>query len=180
MTNDIVLNRIISIISLFISCAALFISCSSHQGEKFNITVSSIDGECIYVDAVDTIAGNTASIVLHLRIINNSKYPLILSSFECVDSKFESKAWSVMTKPYNAALPTGEGSKTLLVSKEYINQPTELNPYGEIIGYLIFPYAPAPESSKTDELNFKVITSRGNKTFKCDVITQEFINSWFN
>ncbi len=180
MPSDLILNSIISFISLFISCTSLFFSWRSHQREKFNVTVSPIDGECIYVDALDTIAGNTTSIVLHIRIINNSNYPLTLSSFECVDNNFVSQAFKIMKERYHTRLPTGEGNKNLFVSDEYINQPTELDPYGEIIGYLIFPYAPVPKSSEIDNLNFKILTSRGNKPFKCNVITKEFINSWFN
>lgn len=180
MSSDMVFNLIISIISLIISCGALFISWRNHQRGKFNIAILPIAGECVYTDPLDTIAGNAASIVLHIRIINNSSYPLTISSFEHVDCNFEPKSWKTIIKNYNITLPTGEGEKVLLVSDEYINQPTELNPYSEIIGYLIFPYAPTPKSNKIDKLNFKIVTSRGEKTFNCNVITQEFINSWFN
>lgn len=184
----------ISIISLIVSVIALMINIIKYLYERFNIKIIPLENECLYIDPIDTVAGNTVSIVLHLRIINKSNYPITISSFVNCALTSSSLEMEIALKKiptdlhesdqYNklfdpVSIPTSEGAKYLKFTTEYINQPAYLNSFEEVTGYVVFPFSKAPLSDKVEKLKFKLITSRGNKEFKCKVITQEYIKTWF-
>lgn len=171
-------SDVLSIISLVVSASTLAINFIIYCKSKFNIKILQVNNECLYIDPIDTRGGSTHSIVLHLRILNQSSTPVTISSFEMKVNNFKLEAVRKFLGSCKPELRDGEGSYILNVSDEYINQPMELKPYGEVVGYVVFERA-GQINKDFDRLKFKMVTSRGDKTFRCDVITQEFVKSWF-
>jgi len=169
--------------SLTISIIVAILHLLKYLNERFNIIIEYDKYFCFFIDPIYTAYGNDNSMVLSVRIVNLSVYPITISKVNMLGGKSTGGSTAQCPAGYIEHLSyqydNGESIVTLNISDEQIKLPLKLNPFEEVYGYFIFPFAFAQYFIKSKNHSTKwyvqYSTSRGNKITKCYILDRGYL-----
>ena len=183
-----IINSVIAGTALVFSIASFSLYFKEQKNSRFNLKMEFDSSDSFYFNALEMANGNKESLIVSVRIKNDSNQPICISDIQLFFSEQSVlSAPNISEYPYPESLPDetfatikdengllviksiyGDGIKYINLSKNLIKCPLYLNAYDSVKGFILFPLA----GSSRHQTTIRLVTARGNANFTFPITTK--------